>query len=560
LSIAPRADAIVRQAGGRVQRSRRATAAFAILSLAFIAAPLTLAHVTLAHAQTREETLRAVSGTTINSLDPTLTNATRESIALGMTTYDRLVTFKRKTEGGHLVFDMAHPRGELAESFSVSPDGLTLTFKLRPDATFHDGSPVTVQDVKWSLDRAVLAKSGAAPQLSTGSLTKPEQFTIVDDHTFQVKLEKADQLALGNLATPFARIINSKVALAHATPDDPYANEWLKNNEAGGGAYSVDRFVPGEQIVLKRNETWKNGEDGKLPYFKRIIIQVVPEAATRANIVERGDADLAIDLQASDVIALEQRGKVKVVSNPQVNAFTFFAFNSKRPPFDNVKVRQAIAAALPYQSMFKAAIYGRGAKLFDGTWADEPPTADFPQAMPVRTDLTLAKKLLIDAGFPNGFKTTLVFSVGNAAVAEPLAALAKESLAAIGIDVEIRKLPDAQLASVATDKTFDMMTDGSAAYLPSTDYFFRIFYQGASRWNFGSWDNQEIVALTQQARFEPNPAVYEKLAKRMIVLAAQEVPMVLLWQPNQEAVMASNIDGFTYWFHRQTDYRDLYRH
>lgn len=512
-----------------------------------------------AQAQTREETLRAVSGSTINSLDPTLLNATRESIALGMVTYDRLVAFKRKTEGGHLVFDLAHLRGELAESFSVSPDGLTFTFKLRPGASFHDASPVTIEDVKWSLDRAVSAKSGAAPQLSTGSLTKPEQFTIIDPQTLQVKLDKADQLALGNLATPFARIINSKLALAHATPDDPWANEWLKDHEAGGGAYSVDRYVPGEQLVLKRNESWKNGDDGKLPYFKRLIIQVVPEAATRANLVEKGDADLAIDLQASDVIALEQRGKVKVVSNPQVNAFTFLAFNSKRPPFDNVKVRQAIAAALPYESLFKAAIYGRGAKLFGGTWTDTPPTAAFPQPMPTHTDPALAKTLLAEAGFPNGFKTTLAFSVGNAAVAEPVAALTKEALAAIGIEVDIRKLPDAQLASIATDKSFDMMTDGSAAYLPSTDYFFRIFFQGPSRWNFGSWDNKEIVELTAKARFEPDPASYDKLTRRMIALEAQEVPVVMLWQPNQEAVMAKNIDGFTYWFHRQTDYRDLYR-
>jgi len=512
-----------------------------------------------AQAQTREETLRVVSGSTINTLDPTLLGATPQSIAFGLNIYDRLVSFERKNDNGHLVFDLAHPRGELAESFTVSPDGLTITFRLRQGATFHDGSPVTVQDVKWSMDRAVLAKSGAAPQLSTGSLTKPEQFSIVDDQTFRVTLDKPDRLALGNLATPFARIINSAAAKAHATADDSWANDWLKSNEAGGGAYSVEKFVPGEQVVLRRNETWKNGEGGKLPYFKRVIVQVVPEAATRASIIERGDADIAIDLQPNDVIALEQRGKVKVVSNPQINAFTFIAFNCQRPPFDNVKVRRAIAAALPYEAMFKAAIYGRGAPMFGATWTGEPPTATFPQPLPVHADPAAAKQLLTEAGFPNGFKTTLAFSVGNAAVAEPVAALAKEALAAVGVEVEIRKLPDSQMASIETDKTFDMITEGSAAYLPSTDYFFRIFFQGPTRWNFGSWKNNEIVALTQQARFEVDPAVYEKLAKRMIALEAEELPMIILWQPNQEAVMARNIDGFTYWFHRQIDYRDLYR-
>lgn len=529
------------------------------LTAALLAIMLLPVFAATAHAQTRQETLRAVSGGGINSLDPTLLNATRESIAFGLNVYDRLVSFATKREGDRLVFDMDHFRGELAESFSVSPDGLTLTFKLRQGATFHDGTPVTVEDVKWSLDRAVLAKSGAAPQLASGSLTKPEQFVIVDDRTLQVKLEKADRLAMGNLATPFARIINSKLARAHATADDPWANEWLKSNDAGGGAYEVERFAPGQQVTLRRYEAWKNGPDGKLPWFKRVIVQVVPEAATRATLLERGDADIAIDLQASDVIAIEQRGKLKVVSNPQTNAFTFLAFNGKRAPWDQVKLRQAVAAALPYDPMFQAALFGRGRKLYGATWTDTPPTASFPQPMPVHTDPARAKALLAEAGIPTGFKTTLIYSVSNAATLEPVATLIKEALAGIGIEVEVRKLADAQVASMATDKSFDMLLDGSAAYLPSTDYFFRIFYQGPTRWNFGGWDQPEIATLTAQARFETDPATYDRLAKRMIALAAEEEPIVLLWQPNLEAVMDPSIDGFTYWYHRQTDYRDLYR-
>jgi peptide/nickel transport system substrate-binding protein len=508
-----------------------------------------------AGAQTREETLRAVSGTSINSLDPTLPSATRESIALGLVTYDRLVAFEKKVVNGNPVFDAGRVRGELAERFAVSADGLRFTFTLRAGALFHDGSPVTVADVKWSLDRAVSAKSGAAGQLASGSLTKVEQFVVVDDRTIEVRLEKADQLALGNLATPHARIINSKLALAHATAEDPWANEWLKDHDAGSGAYAVDRFVPGEQLVLRRFDGWKGGP---LPYFKRVIVQVVPEASTRANLVEKGDADIAIDLAAADVIALEKRGTVRIVANPQFNAFAFLAFNSKRAPFDNVKVRQALALALPYENMFQAALYGRGRRLFGGDWA-EPPDGSFPQPMPLRTDAAAAKKLLAEAGFGSGFKAALIYSVGNAAVAEPVAALVKEALAPLGVEVEARKMADAQFAAAATDKNFDMMMDGSAAMLPSTDYFFRIFFQGPARWNFGSWENAEIPALTAQARFENDPAVYDRLAKRMIGLAAAEVPVAMLWQPNLEAVTGKSIGGFTYWPLRQTDYRDLFR-
>jgi peptide/nickel transport system substrate-binding protein len=213
-----------------------------------------------------------------------------------------------------------------------------------------------------------------------------------------VTLPKADRLALANLATPLAPIFNSKLAKQHATAEDPWAQEWLKTNTAGSGAYTVEMFKPGEQLILKRNDNWKSGRDGKLPYFKRVIEQTIGDPATRANLIEKGDADIATDLQASDVPSLQQRGKVKVESSPQTNGFTMIAFNTQMAPFDNLKVRQAIAMALPYNDMFSAAIFKRGFPLFGASWTS-PPNADFPQPMPAKTDMAKAKQLLTEAGF-----------------------------------------------------------------------------------------------------------------------------------------------------------------
>ena len=108
-------------------------------------------------------------------------------------------------------------RGELAESYDVSPDGLKLTFRLRKDAKFQDGSPVTAEDVKWSLDRCVTAPILGKAQLLTGSLTSADQFKVIDPLTIEVTLPKPDKLALPNLATVYPLIINSKVAKEHAT-------------------------------------------------------------------------------------------------------------------------------------------------------------------------------------------------------------------------------------------------------------------------------------------------------------------------------------------------------
>jgi peptide/nickel transport system substrate-binding protein len=537
--------------------SGRLFAASAALLAMALAAPA-------AHAQSRAETLRYVTGATVNTLDPNIPGTTREAFALSMSSYDRLVSFGRKQLNGKFVFDLDTITGELAESYSVSPDGLKLTFRLRPDAKFHDGSPVTAEDVKWSLDRCVTAPVLGKAQLLTGSMTSADQFKVIDPLTFEVTLPRPDKLALPNLATVYPMIINSKLAKAHATPDDPWALNWLKENEAGSGAYVVETFKPGEQVTAKRNEAWNRGSADKPAFFKRLIIQSVPEPATRANLVERGDADLVIDLQASDVQALEAKGeakgKLKVISTPQYNAVTFISMNNKIPPFDNVNVRRAIAYALPYDDMFKAALFGRGTPLFGASWADgKPSSGGYPIPQPVKHDLAKAKAYLKEAGMPDGFSTTFSFNVGQASTAEPMSALVKESLEKIGIKIDIQKLPDAQMSTAINEKKLPLFTESIVAWLPSPDYFYRNFYTGNQRWNYSSTDNAEIDKIAQAARFEADKAKYEAEGRELNAIHFEQMFQIPLWQPAQDAVMAANLDGYVYQFTRQVDYRNLSR-
>jgi peptide/nickel transport system substrate-binding protein len=511
-------------------------------------------------AQTRAETLRYVTGASVNTLDPNIPGSTREAFAVSLSTYDRLVSFGRKQLNGKWVFDLGKITGELAESYEVSPDGLKMTFRLRKDAKFQDGTPVTADDVKWSLDRVVTAPVLGKAQLLTGSMTSADQFKVIDPLTIEVTLPKPDKLALPNLATVYPIIFNSKVAKAHATADDPWALAWLKENTAGSGAYKIESFKPGEQVIMARNAEWNRGTADKSAFFKRVIVQSVPEPATRANLVERGDADLVIDLQASDVQSLEAKGKLKVISTPQYNAVTFVSMNNQIPPFDNVNVRRAIAFALPYDDMFKAALFGRGSPLFGATWADGKPTSGaYPIPQPVKLDLEKAKEYLKAAGMPDGFSTTFSFNVGQASTAEPMAALVKESLAKVGIKVDIQKLPDAQMSTQINEKKLPFFTEGIVAWLPSTDYFYRNFYTGNQRWNYSSINHPELVEIAQKARFEPDAAKYEEDGVKLNAIHFSELPQIPLWQPSQDAVMAPSVDGYTYQFHRQIDYRDLNR-
>jgi len=510
-------------------------------------------------AQSREATLRQVMGGNVNTLDPTVPGASRESAGMSMSIYDRLITFGRKQVNGNWVFDQSVIVPELAERVETSADRRKITLHIRSNATWHDGTPVTAEDIKWSLDRCVSAKSLAPPQFQSGSMYKPEQFRIAGPRVVEILLDEPNRLAIGNLGLPYAIMINSTLAKKHATADDPWALKWLQANAAASGAYMVESFRPGEAVTLRRNPNWKSGPNGKPAHFERVICQSVPEASTRANLVERGDADIVLDLQVSDIAAVRARDVAKVVSNTQTNGFTHISFNTQVAPFNNVKVRQAFAAAFPYNEMFKAALFGRGQPLFGATWSGSPTSPDFPAPMPNHTDLARAKALLVEAGYPNGLDVTFNFALSYAAVAEPMAALMKESLAKIGVNLTIQKLPDTQLSTLQSEKKLSFYMDTGSAWLPATYYFFWVYFTRAQRWNLANWDNPRVFELVNKARTETNQAAYDAYCREMISIMAAETPLVLAFQANIDAVMAKKIDGFTYHFHRQLDYRDLRR-
>ena len=202
-----------------------------VVSRGFISGAAALLAVVLlastAHAQNRAEILRYVTGATVNTLDPNVPGSTRESFALSMSSYDRLLSFGRKQLNGKWVFDLDTITGELAESYSVSPDGLKLTFKLRADAKFHDGSPVTAEDVKWSLDRCVTAPVLGKAQLLTGSMTSADQFKVIDPLTaYQITSIMEGVVQRGTAAEAGFKEVGKPVAGKTGTTND-FKDAWF---------------------------------------------------------------------------------------------------------------------------------------------------------------------------------------------------------------------------------------------------------------------------------------------------------------------------------------------
>ena len=510
----------------------------------------------LAIAQGQSGVIRVLAEGAPNTFDPSGTGYNIPSVNISWNVYDRLVTFGQKAlEGpgqeGAYIFDYDNIVPQAAESFEVIEDGKVIRFTLREGATFHDGSPVTVEDVKWSLDRAVNVTT-AKNQMATGSLVDPAQFVVVDDRTIDVRTERPDRFTLPNLALLFPAIFNSKVAREHATADDPWATEWLKNNVAGGGPFKLGNYQAGQQFVLEPFEEWKNGD---VTPTARILYQIVPQAASRRIAAERGEADLVRDLPGRDIADLLKRGDVKIlgVSNPAT--VTYIAMNNGIAPFDNVKVRQAIAWSVPYQDMFEAVLYARGTPMFGG--AEDVTSTQWPSPLPYTQDLDKAKALLAEAGFPDGFESTFSIDADDTTVAEPVATLMQEALGKIGVKVTIDKIPAGQMGTLLTEKKLPLFIANAGAWLRSPDYFFRIFYQGDTRWNFGSYANPEMVQIVADARWETDQEKYDALVRRMIELARTEVPVIPLWSAFQDTVMSEPIGGYTYMFHRSLELRHL---
>jgi peptide/nickel transport system substrate-binding protein len=509
-----------------------------------------------AKAQSRQETLLIVSESGPNNLDIHGVGTNVPGYEVSWNCYDRLISHEMKTgPNGQPYYDKNKFKMELADDMNVGD--MSVTFKLKKKATFQDGTPVTAKDVKWSLDRAVSVGGFPTFQMGAGSLTKPEQFVVIDDNTVRVDFARKDRLTIPDLAVIVPCVINSELVKKHATEKDPWGMEYTKLNTAGSGAYKVTNWVAGTEVVMERNDNWVGGP---LPKTKKIIWRMVPSAGNRRALLERGDADISYDLPNKDFVELKNDGKLAIVSTPYSNGIQYIGMNVKNPPFDNIKVREAVAYALPYQKIMDAVLFGLAKPMF-GAAADKPTEVAWPQPHKYNTDIAKAKALMAEAGYPNGFDTTLSFDLGFAGVNEPICVLTQESLAQIGIRTTINKVPGANWRTELNKKTLPLYTNVFSGWLDYPEYFFIWCYHGKnSIFNTMSYQSKACDAFIDgavAAAASGDKAAYETDVKGFVDTAYADIPRIPLYQPYVNVAMQKNVSGYAYWFHRRLDYRTL---
>ncbi len=506
-------------------------------------------------AQSKSDRLLIVSEMNANSLDTHTVGANRAAYGLVWMTYDRLITFGTRTlPNGVQSYDYFNLKSQLAQSWEFAPDNSSVTFKLRRDVTFHDGAPMTARDVKWSFDRFVKVGGFPQRQMEQGSLTSVDQFEVVDDYTFRVKFLRPDKLTMPSLAIVVPSVYNSELCRKNATESDPWALDWTKVNSAGSGAYKVESFKSGEQVILARFDGWKAGTP---PKFERVMFRGVAAAGTRRALIERGDADLSPDLPPREVADVVAAKKFKVESAPMANTIKYLTLSTITKPFDDVRVRQAIAYGIPYQTVIDSSVFGRAKPMF-GAPSSAPDDASWPQPFPYSHDPDKAKALLAAAGLASGFETKLFFDAQMATIDEPAALVIQDALGKLGIRVTVEKLPD--FPARRNQKSWPMAIDLFGAWFDDPDFFFRWIWHGQNTvWNLASYKNPQMDQLLDAARKERESGAYASLVKQFIKIAMTDVPVIPLYQPTLDVVMQPDVKGYVYMFHRQIDANSLYR-
>src|SRR3989440_6064074 len=325
--------------------------------------------------------------------------------------------------------------------------------------------------------------------------------------------------------------MNSELVKKHATEKDPWGMEYTKQNTAGSGAYRVVSWNAGTEVILERNDKWIGGP---LPKIRRIVWRMVPSAGNRRALLERGDADISYELPNKDFVELKGAGKLNIVSTPFSNGIQYIGMNVTKPPFDNLKVRQAVAFAIPYQKILDAVLFGLANPMFGA-----PPTKTtevaWPQPTKYFTDIDKAKALLAEAGYPNGFDTTLSFDLGFAGVNEPLCVLVQESLGQIGIKTTINKVPGANWRTELNKKEMPLYTNVFSGWLDYPEYFFIWCYHGKNSifntMSYQSKDLDTMIDAAVDAAALGNKTAYDKNVKGFVDLAYADMPRIPIHQP-----------------------------
>ena len=443
-------------------------------------------------------------------------------------TYDRLV-----------VLDPDNPsqlKLQAAESWSVSDDGKTFTFKIRPGIKFSTGNDLTAEDVKFSFDRFVMLNKNPAFILNQFGLTDKtvqDATKAVDASTFSVTLDNVYSPSFFMNCLSFTSdIVDSKEVKSHEVNGD-WGYEWLRTNYAGSGPFVLTGWKPNESLSLEANPNYWDGA----PILKRVLIKNVTESATQQLLLQKGDIDIARNLTGDQLASLKDNPDVKFQAYPK-STLWYAGLNTKNEYLGKKEVRQAMKYLVDYEGLQKSMFNGTGVIhqtfLPDGQLGADNET-------PYKLDVAKAKELLAKAGVPDGFNVTM--DVTNRSESRELAASMQNTMAQAGINLIIKMADNKTTLTKYRASEHDIYLGqwGSDYQDPHSNADGYLNSPLAKR---NQWQSPEREAAVMAARDEKDSAKRTQMYMDLQKMALDESPYIIMFQQVETIALRKNIDGF----------------
>lgn len=456
-------------------------------------------------------TVRVALGTTLNQLDPAKTTIGDEYIYV------------------HLVFnglsridpDMT-VKPDLAESWTASEDLKTWTFKLRPGVKFHHGRTLDAEDVVATVQRIQDPATGSR---SRTNLSMVDTVEAVEPLTVQFKLN----IPYAGFADIFAdrqlRIV----------PKDKLGE--LSTHPIGTGPFMFKSWSPGDRLELVKNPNYF--EQG-LPKLDEVSLRIIPEAAARIAALDSGAIDILWNLPYEAVDRFKNSSTIRIdrVSTPTWDGVIL---NNERAPFNDVRVRQALAATIDKEALVELALFGQG----EPTFSPIPPSHPyFNKELKFNApDIAKAKKLLAEAGYPNGFDIPM--QVPQEREQRVRVGVAVRDMArAAGIRINVERVPFASYAANVSGKA-QMYVDGYFAR-PTIDTALYPFYHSAGSWNRQLWRYKEprVDQILDEARKTNDDAARKELFGKFQAVVEETVPAIIAYSASHVNGVSRKVEGF----------------
>jgi len=465
------------------------------------------------------------------------------SNAMATNCYDTLVTFKGT--------DTAHPRPDLAESYTISSNAKVFTFHLRHDVRFSTGNPMTADDVVFSYRR--LQYLNDIPSFLISGAT---DIRALDKYTVRITLGATDVSFLAALADNNFGVLDAKVVRAHGGDDSPQAAKkdkaisFLDAQSVGAGAFQMTSWVRNSQITLTRNPYYW----GPRAPMDKITFQNQSDSATQRLLVQRGQVDVAENIDLQGAQSLRGTPSVQVVTGNTLDLLYVGMTTSAKisKPLSDKRVRQAVRYAIDYDGILNGLLKGVGTRpnsmIPVGMLGNDVATNN---SLLVHQNLAKARALLKAAGYPNGFSVKLSYDTKpptfDGVLFEPLVNKVQNDLARIGIKVTLDPQVDSVLLPAYRAQKLQMLLFNWGVDFPDPNDYAGPFSPGggpAKRMYYTF--NKSLTQLVTKADSISDSSQRAALYRTVQQTWLDESPWIGLVQPQNILVLGKNVKGYIY--------------